>query len=81
MHRIQAQLPAETVERLRALARREQVSIAELLRRGAVLVLEQDPGNDDDTRRARARSAIGRFSDGEGIAGDHDRHLDEAFGA
>jgi len=81
MHRIQAQLPADTLHRLRALSVREGVSIAELLRRGAELVLRQGPHDTPDERRRRARAVVGRFSDAPDAAVEHDEHLDEAFGA
>jgi hypothetical protein len=81
MRRIQAQLSEETIRRLRAMSAHEGVSIAELLRRGAELVLEHGPRDTPDERRRRARAVIGRFSDAPHVARDHDEHLDEAFGA
>jgi hypothetical protein len=81
MHRIQAQIDPATMEQLRALAHREGVSVAELLRRGADLVLATDAPSRQAERHARARAVIGSFSDGAGVARDHDEHLDEAFGA
>lgn len=81
VHRIQAQIDPATMERLRVRARRDGVSVAELLRRGADLVLAADGLAGPEERRARARAVIGRFSDGAGVARDHDAHLDDAYGA
>jgi hypothetical protein len=81
VRRIQAQLPEETARRLRELSLQEGVSVAELLRRGAELVLRQGPHDTPEERRRRARSIIGRFTDEPSVAAEHDEHLDEAFGA
>ena len=81
MHRIQVELSDETVRRLRTMSADEGVSIAELLRRGAELVLQEGPHDAPDERRRRARAVIGRFSDSPKVAREHDQHLDEAFGA
>ncbi len=80
MKRIQAQLSEETARRLRALSAQEGVSVAELLRRGADLVLRQGPHDTPEERRRRARAVVGRFSDAPEVAREHDEHLDEAFG-
>ena len=80
MQRIQAQLPDDTAQRLRALSAQEGVSVAELLRRGAEMVLRQGPHETPEERRRRARLAVGRFSDAPDVAVQHDKHLDEAFG-
>lgn len=55
--------------------------MAELLRRGAELVLRQGPHDTPDERRRRARAVVGRFSDAPDAAVEHDEHLDAAFGA
>lgn len=81
MRRIQAQLSEETATRLRTMSKQEGVSVAELLRRGAELVLRQGPLDTPQERRQRARAVIGRFEDGPRVAAEHDRHLDEALGA
>jgi uncharacterized protein involved in type VI secretion and phage assembly len=81
MKRIQAQLPEDTARRLRALSAQEGVSVAELLRRGAELVLRVGPQDSPEERRRRARGVVARFSDAPEIAREHDEHLDEAFGA
>lgn len=58
----------------------EGVSVAELLRRGAELVLRHGPLDTPQERRRRARAVVGRFADHPGVAAEHDRHLDEALG-
>jgi hypothetical protein len=80
--RIQAQLTENQARQLRELAAEEGVSVAELLRRGADLVLERRPLDTSEDRRRRARSAVGRFADADTqVAARHDEHLDEAFRA
>lgn len=59
----------------------EGVSVAELLRRGAELVLRQGPLDTPEERRRQARAVIGRFADDPRVAAEHDRHIDEALGA
>lgn len=81
MKRVQAQLTEDVAGRLSAMSAQEGVSVSELLRRGAELVLRQGMQDTPEERRRRARSVVGRFSDGAGAAVDHDRYLDEAFGA
>jgi Ribbon-helix-helix protein, copG family len=79
MQRIQAQLSEETARRLKALSAQEGVSVAELLRRGAELVLRQGPNDTPEERKRRARAVVGRFSDAPDVAANHDEHLDRAF--
>lgn len=81
MQRIQAQLPDATAQRLRELSAQEGVSVAELLRRGAELVLRQGLHDTPESRRRRALAVVGRFADAADVAATHDEHLDEAFGA
>ncbi len=81
MRRIQAQLPEETARRLRELSVQEGVSVAELLRRGAELVLRQGPHDTAEARRRRALAVVGRFTDAPDVASQHDAHLDEAYRA
>lgn len=78
MHRIQAQLTEEQARRLRSLAAEEGVSIAELLRRGADLVLERAPFETREERKRRAMAVVGRFADeAPNVAREHDSYLDE----
>jgi len=82
MLRVQAQLTEDQARRLKALARADGVSVAELLRRGADLVLER--ADHPDGARVRALAAVGRLRSGDGgrdVAERHDEHLADAFGA
>lgn len=78
--RVQAQLTAEQLRRLKALASEEGVSVAELLRRGADHVLAAGAGDTAEARRRRALSAVGRFRDERNdVAREHDRALDRVL--
>jgi hypothetical protein len=81
MLRTQIQLTETQARKLRARAREDGVSLAEVIRRFVDLGLTAQPA----TRARlyeRAAQAIGRFPDRRGarnLARDHDRHLDEAY--
>lgn len=78
MIRIQAQLTEEQAGRIRARAAEEGVSVAELLRRGADLVLAQAPHETREHRKQRAMAAVGLFADVESDVGrEHDAYLDD----
>lgn len=79
MVRTQIQLRAAQASRLRALAAAENVSLAELIRRGVDLVLEQShsgtPGH-----RLDALRVVGAFDSGlPTVAERHDDELAEAY--
>lgn len=81
MIRTQIQLSEEQARRLQAMARREGVSMAELVRRciDATLTAQE---TDLARRYEAARRLIGRFADRSGardLADRHDAYLDEAF--
>ena len=79
MVRTQIQLTEEQARRLKELAARRGVSIADLVRRGVDTVLE---GETKPTRAelvARAIAAAGRHrSDRRDVSENHDRYLAEA---
>lgn len=75
MIRTQIQLTDEQADVLRARARRERVSIAELVRRAIDAFTRSEPPGDQELRR-RAMRAAGRF--GSGVRDTSSRH-DEAF--
>ena len=82
MLRTQVQLTPEQHRRLRALAHREGVSVAELIRRGVDRLLDVE-SPDRQQLYARAAELVGAFVDGQGasdLAERHDAYLDEAFG-
>lgn len=81
MIRTQIQLTEEQARRVRALARREGVSMAEIIRRGVEgLLAGTEPAR--DVVWAGAASIVGAFEDAEGaddVAERHDAYLDESF--
>ncbi len=80
MLRVQAQLTEEQARRLKDLAGAEGVSVGELLRRGADLLLAHGPDDSAEARKHRAVAAVGRFrGDGSAVAEGHDEYLEEAF--
>jgi hypothetical protein len=80
MVRTQVQFTEVQIEALRARAAREEVSVAELVRR-AVETWIATEASWTETRQ-RALDVAGRFRSGRGdVARRHDEHLSEAFGA
>ena len=79
MVRTQIQLTEEQAQALKALAARDGVSMAALVRLGVDFVLGE---TEDAERRRRALEAIGRFSSAHhDVARRHDAYLDEAYGS
>ena len=79
MIRTQVQFTEEQIAALRARAAREEVSVAEVVRRSveAWVAGEASPAE----RKRRAREVLGQFRSGRGdVARHHDDHLTEAFG-
>ena len=80
MIRTQIQFTQEQLRALRALARQEERSVADLVRQSVAEYLVHRPRVDRAERVRRARSLIGRYrSDCPDLAEHHDRHLDDAF--
>ncbi len=81
MIRTQIQLSDEQARRAKAMARREGVSMAEIVRRGLDrLIAEEEPSRAD--RWAEAEALVGAFLDAAGardVATRHDAYLDEAY--
>lgn len=78
MIRVQAQLTEEQADRIKARATEEGVSVAELLRRGADLVLEQVPLATREQRKQRALAAVGHLADEtRDVSRVHDDYLDD----
>lgn len=80
MIRTQVQFTDEQARRLRRVANKEGVSIAELVRRCVAQTLGDDEQQLEEAY-ARAAAVIGAFQDPHGgsVAEEHDEHLDEAF--
>lgn len=79
MIRTQIQLTEEQLEALQRLSAERGVSVAALAREGIEHVLAAAKAAD---RRARALAAVGRFrSEDADVSEQHDRYLDDAFGA
>lgn len=80
--RTQIQLTEEQMNKLKALASAQRVSVAELIRQSVDQMLRSPELIDMDERRRRAMAAAGRFSSGDkeaNISSEHDRYLDEAY--
>jgi hypothetical protein len=75
------QFTPEQARRLRALARREGVSVAELVRRSVDRVLSEEAIK-PTARYEQASRLVGTFHDREGatdLSKEHDEHLRDAF--
>jgi len=82
MIRTQIQLTEQQAEALRSLAKRDHVSLAEVIRRGLDDVLARAAVAPQAELERRAIEIAGRFaSGGSDVAIEHDKYLDEAFGA
>ncbi len=81
MIRTQIQLTESQAERLKRLAAREGVSMAELIRNGVEDLLTARLPVEREALRQRALAAIGRFRSGaEDLGSAHDRYFEEAAG-
>ncbi len=80
MVRTQIQLTEEQSRRLKAVAARQGISVAELIRRGVDLALAQEAAPSTEELYQRAIQAAGRFhSSRSDVSRRHDEYLDEAF--
>lgn len=82
MKRTQIQLTEEQLGSLKALARQEERSVADLVRQSVAEYLVRRPGADRAERVRHARGLVGRYrSNCPDLAEGHDRYLDDAFDA
>ena len=82
MIRTQIRLTEEQARALKLQARREERSMADLVRESVSEYLARRGVVDRTTLARRARELDGRFRSGRPeLADEHDRHLDEAFGS
>ena len=80
--RTQVQLTKEQVRALKAQARNEERSMADLVRESVDEYLAQRSGRGRHELMLRARDLIGRYRSGcPDVAENHDRYLDDAFGS
>jgi hypothetical protein len=74
MVRTQIQLTDEQFRRLKAVAAKRGLSLAELVRQGVERVLAGSGEDLPAIRKRRALEAVGRFDSGSGsLSADHDR--------
>ncbi|MGB9661908.1 MAG: ribbon-helix-helix protein, CopG family [Moorellaceae bacterium] len=80
MIRTQVQLTEAQFEALKRLSAAENLSMAELIRRGVDLVLASGNNVNDEERIRRAMAAAGRFRSGiKDLSANHDAYLAEAI--
>ena len=80
MHRTQIQLTETQAQTLRAQARLEDRSMADLVRESVTEYLARRHAVDRDEVARRALALAGRYRSGCGdLAENHDKYLDEAF--
>ena len=81
MIRTQIQLSEEQSRRLKTLARAEEVSVAELIRRSVDSYLQTRYEPSRQVLRERALAIVGKYDSGTGDIGvEHDQYLEEAYG-
>ena len=82
MVRTQIQLRDDQSTRLRELARREGASVAQMIRKAIDRLFEETGAASASASRRDALKVVGMFRSGlSDVARQHDRHLDEAYGA
>ncbi|NOX62332.1 MAG: CopG family transcriptional regulator [Chloroflexi bacterium] len=80
MVRTQIQITEVQAQQLKELAVRKKKSVAELIRQGIDIILEQQMPLSMEERRQRALQAAGRFHSGvHDLSENHDRYLAEAY--
>jgi hypothetical protein len=80
MVRTQIQLTERQAKALKAMARAQGISAAEIVRRAIDELMQSNLMIDDSDRRTRALSAVGRFRSGRAdVSRNHDSYLSEAY--
>jgi hypothetical protein len=80
MVRTQIQLTEEQSRKLKRVASRKGISVAEIIRQSVDNVLATEGLPDEDEIRARARSVFGAFQDSKSdVSQRHDDYLSEAY--
>lgn len=81
MIRTQIQLTPEQARRIKEIAEREDISIAEVIRRAVEHWLVTYGDIPTEERKRRALAVVGRFHSGSGdVASNHDHYVAEAMG-
>jgi hypothetical protein len=81
MIRTQIQMTEEQSQRLKKIAARRGVSMAELVRQGVDVILAAETAADRSELKERALQAAGKFRSGRSdVSTRHDRHLAETYG-
>lgn len=80
MIRTQIQITEEQAAVLRSMSAERRQPVAELIRMSIDSFLEREAGVGADQKRARARSAVGRFASSvPDVSTEHDKYLAEAI--
>lgn len=81
MIRTQIQITEEQAGILRTMAAERRRSVADLIRMSIDVFLQREAGLGSDLKRARAKSAAGRFASAvSDVSAEHDKYLAEAIG-
>ena len=81
MIRTQVRLTEEQSRRIKALARQENISMAQAIRSAVDEWLDRHPGLADAERWQRSLNVVGKYRSGPSdIAENHDKYLAEAYG-
>jgi len=81
MVRTQIQLTEEQAKTLKQIAARQNVSMAEVIRKAINQFAGTAAGTGTSERKQRALKAAGRFRSGiKDLASEHDKHLADTFG-
>ncbi|MHB1457395.1 MAG: CopG family transcriptional regulator [Armatimonadota bacterium] len=80
MVRTQIQLTSEQSRKLKRIAERKGISVAEVIRRSIDIAMISEEIPDRDEMKKRARSVFGKYSDiVTDVSENHDSYLSEAF--
>jgi len=80
MIRTQIQLTEEQAERLKKMAAKRHLSVANLIRQAVNTLIKSNTAIEDAERRKRAIAASGRFRSGlTDLSTAHDKYLSEAY--
>ena len=82
MVRTQIQLTPEQSRRVKRVAERKGISVAEVIRQSIDIALVSEDLPSRDELKAKARSVFGKYQDRQtDVSENHDRYLPEAFSA